>query len=142
MSVMIDNTEELLTVVRKLGIKVGSLDELTRLLTTINASYNPDAARQKTGKQIGVVVPCSMISAAGVATFFIVLAMSKGTEAGHIAGLALIWGACALVCMTAMIASALMTRRRPELSSSDNASPLPASYPQRGATGIVKELEI
>ena len=57
MSLLIENTEELLTVVKKLNLKVASVDELRHLLAEINANYNPEAARQKTGKLVGVAVP-------------------------------------------------------------------------------------
>ena len=68
---MIESTEELLTLLKKMDLKVHSVDELRQLLATINANYNPDAARQKTGKLIGTTVPGFMAGAAAFASFMI-----------------------------------------------------------------------
>jgi hypothetical protein len=141
MSVMIDDTEELLTVLKKLDVKVNSVDELHHLLTTINSSYDPEAARQKTARQIGVAVPCAAAGAAALASF-ILLAQAQGLSAASVAIMAVVWGAFALVSMAAVIASAIMLGRPRNPRNMDNPPSRSQSHPERGATGIVKELEI
>jgi hypothetical protein len=138
MSVMIESPEELLTVLKKLNLKVTSVDELRQLLATINAHYNPEAARQKTGKLVGVAVPSGIATAAGITSFFLVGAGQSSNAT--VGGLALIWGACALVSTAAVLASAIMTGfRRGNRTSPDG--PSNSRYePREGLTGITKEL--
>jgi hypothetical protein len=136
MSLLIENTDELLTVVKKLNLKVASVDELRHLLAEINANYNPEAARQKTGKLIGVTVP-SALAAAAAGTSFFVVATGNGMTPYHVAALALIWGACAFVSFGAVLASAIMTSTR------RGGRVAPESTPDRRnlfAEGITKEL--
>ncbi|HTU20058.1 MAG TPA: hypothetical protein VMG10_18480 [Gemmataceae bacterium] len=145
MSILIDNTDELLTVLKKLNIKVASVDELRQLLATINASYNPEAARQKTGKLIGVTVPSSMATAAGVTSFFLLEMgqgmMGQGMTSYHVGGLALIWGATALVSTAAVIASAIMTSlRRGNRIGPENTPEHQHRLVEGIATGITNEL--
>ena len=140
MSVMIDNTEELLTVLKKLDVKINSVEELHHLLTTINASYDPETARQKTARQVGVAVPCSAAGAAALTSFFLVL-QGTVTTAG-VAVMAVAWGAFALVSVAAVIASAIMLGKSPSPRRMDNPPPRSQNHSERGATGIVKELEI
>src|SRR5579875_1972553 len=120
MNVMIESPDDLLTLLKKMDLKVTSIDELRQLLATINAHYNPDIARQKTGRLIGTTVPGYMAAAAAFATFCT-------ASIGGVGSLALIWGAVALVSTAAVISAAIMTgiRRRPLL---DHSSARSASY--------------
>jgi hypothetical protein len=142
MSLLIENTEELLTVVKKLNLKVANVDELRHLLAEINANYNPEAARLKTAKLIGVAVPSAMASAAAFISLFLVLEAHGGNMTPyHVGALALIWGACAVVSTAAVIASAILSgscRRNASapLSASDQRNMLG----ERIMTGITKEL--
>ena len=134
MSVVIDNTEDLMKLLLRLNLKVSSVDELRQLLMTINANYNPDAGRQKIGKLIGTTVPGYMAGAGVAATFF-----TAGTGVG---GLALIWGAVALVSTAAVISAAIIT-------SIGRSRTLPDSPPNRSVsregpivTHITKDLSL
>jgi hypothetical protein len=106
MSVVIDNTEDLLALLKKLGVKVTSVDEVRQLLTTVNANYNPQAARLRTAKLVALGVPCGLGGMAAVVSLFLTFA-SQGELAGHyfVGALAIIWGSCALVSVTALIFS-------------------------------------
>lgn len=142
MSLLIENTEELLTVVKKLNLKVASVDELRHLLAEINANYNPEAARLKTGKLIGVAVPSAMASAAGVTSLFLVMeAHGGGITPYHVGALALIWGACAVVSTAAVIASAILSGgRRSGAFAPPSASDQRNRIGERIGTGITREL--
>jgi hypothetical protein len=141
MSLLIENTEELLTVVKKLNLKVASVDELRHLLAEINANYNPEAARQKTGKLIGVTVPSALATAAAVTSFFLLGTGHGGVTPYHVGALALIWGACALVSGAAVIACAIMTSIRRGGRTSPESAPDHRNRLGEGImTGITTEL--
>jgi len=141
MSVLIDNTEDLLTVLKKLDVKVHSVDQLHHLLTTINASYDPESARQKTARLVGMTVPGCMAGAATV-TSCVIVAQGHEVTSASVVGLALAWGACALVSVAALMASAIMLGTRRGQVRVDNPPSRPAAYREQGSSGIVKELEI
>jgi hypothetical protein len=141
MSVLIDNTEDLLTLVKKLDLKVNSVEELEYLLTMINSGYDPETARQKTARLVGVAVPCSMAGAAALTSFFLLMP-GQAVNANGVAVLAVAWGACALVSVAAVITSAIMLGRRHEQVQPDQSPQRPKNHREPGATGIVKELEI
>jgi hypothetical protein len=124
MSVMIESTEELLALLKKMDLKVHSVDELRQLLASINASYNPEAARQKTGRQIGTVVPGVMAGAAAFASFML---LGAGLGSFTIGGLAVIWGPVAIVSTAAVISGAVM-------SSVHRGRTMPDNPPNRAAT--------
>ncbi|HEY7311028.1 MAG TPA: hypothetical protein VH643_16810 [Gemmataceae bacterium] len=127
MSVVIDNTDDLLALTRKLGVKVTSVDEVRQLLTTVNANYNPHAARLRTAKLVALGVPCGLGGMAAVVSLFLTFA-SQGGLAGHyfVGALALVWGSFALVSVTALIFSfALLLGRQARV---------PADAPPAGKT--------
>ncbi len=144
MSVMIESTDELLTVLKKLNLKVASMDELRHLLATINAHYNPETARQKTGRLVGVTVPCVMAGAAAVTSFSVLGPQGGGnlTSNSQVAALALAWGACALVSTAALLASFLMTSVRRGRTTADNPPERPAFPQEPAVTGITKQLSL
>jgi hypothetical protein len=126
MSDVIDNTEELLRLVKKLGVKVGSVEELSRLLTAVNASYNPDAARVKAAKTVGVAVPCATVGVVGVCSFFLLANAAEMPVAAHpMAALAVMWGVTGLVCLASLIFSLILLRHR-------RVNVTPARQPERG----------
>jgi hypothetical protein len=139
MSVMIESTEELLTLLKKMDLKVTSVDELRQLLATINANYNPDAARQKTGKLIGTAVPGAMAVAAAFASFML---LAGPGSVNAIGGLAVIWGAVALVSTAAVIASAILTGARRGRAMPDYSPDRPASRSEPVVTHITKDLSV
>lgn len=137
MSMMIESTEELLALLKKMDLKVTSVEELQHLLATINANYNPDAARQKTGKLLGITVPGYMAGAAAFASFML---LGGGVSPFTVGALGVIWGSAAIVSTAAVISSAVLigVRRGHPLPSSLSAQP-----PSRGEpliTNIIKEL--
>ncbi len=137
MSVMIESTDELLTLLKKMDLKVHSVEELRHLLTSINASYNPDAARQKTGKLISTTVPGFMAGAAAFASFML---LGSGVGSSTIGGLAVIWGPVALVSTVAVIAGAVMASIRRGHTMPDNPPERPASRGEPVVTHITRDL--
>ena len=137
MSVMIESTEELLALLKKVDLKVKSVDELRELLATINASYDAEAARQKTGKLIGTAVPGAMAGAAAFASFMLLGGPSSMYTTGS---LAVIWGSVALVCTAAVISAAIMTSVRRGRTMPDKSPDLPASRGEPVVTHITREL--
>ena len=139
MSVMIESTDELLTLLKKTDLKVKSVDELRQLLASINASYDPDAARQKTGKLIAVAVPGFLAGAAAFASFM--LFGSPSSSSAHATGsLAVIWGPVALASTAAVIAGAVLAGGRRGRATPDTAPDRPASRGEPVVTNIIKEL--
>lgn len=141
MSLLIDSTEDLLAIVKKLNLKVSSVDEMRQLLATINANYNPEAARQKTGKLIGVTVPGYMAIAAAVTSAFLLGSGKEEITRFHVGILAMVWSACALVSTTAVLASAIMTSiRRGDQTSPETIPARRSVFDERRGTGITNEL--
>ncbi len=137
MSMMIESTDELLTLLKKMDLKVHSVEELRHLLTSINASYNPDAARQKTGKLISTTVPGFMAGAAAFTSFML---LGSGVGSSTIGGLAVIWGPVALVSTAAVIAGAVMASSRRGQTIPDNPPERPASRGEPVVTHITRDL--
>ncbi|HEY7330534.1 MAG TPA: hypothetical protein VH592_23035 [Gemmataceae bacterium] len=143
MSLMIESTDELLQLLKKMDLKVRSVDELYQLLASINANYNPDAARQKTAKLIGTAVPGAMAAAAAFATFF--LLGSNNTVSAlpfTVGGLAVVWGAVAVVSTAAVICASIMTRGRRGQMMQENPSGRPVSRGEPMMTHITKDLSV
>jgi hypothetical protein len=144
MSMMIESTEELLVLLKKTDLKVHSVDELRQLLATINANYNPEAARQKTGKLIGVAVPGIMAGAAAFGTFFLLGAAAGNSRlefTSYTVGcLSVIWGAVAFVSTPAVIAGAIMSSIRRGRPTPDNPYDRPVSRSAPVVTHITREL--
>jgi hypothetical protein len=134
MSMMIESTEELLVLLKKMDLKVHSVDELRQLLATINANYNPEAARQKTGKLIGITVPGYMAGSAAFASFIL------GSTAMTIGGLAVVWGAVAVVSTAAVISAAIMTSIRRGQTMPNALLDRPVSRSEPVVTHITREL--
>jgi hypothetical protein len=131
MSLLIDDPDDLLKLLRKLDLKVTSVEELNHLLATLNAHHNPVAAQQKAGKLIGLMVPSVTAGAAVMASIFLVAPPSEG-RIPHLDGaLALIWGCSAMVSVVALAFSFLMTRVR--------GGPAPADKPPAGKAAIFDE---
>jgi len=109
MSMMIETTEELLALLKKLNMQVSSVDELRSLLATINANYNPQAARMRTAKLVAVSVPCALGGIAGLVSLYLTTTAPDMLSGSYFVGaLALVWGSCALVSVMALIFSFLL----------------------------------
>lgn len=137
MSMMIESTDELLTLLKKMNLKVASVDELRQLLATINANYNPDAARQKTGKLLSTTVPGFMAGAGAFVSFFLV---GPGMTPSTVGGLALVWGAVAVVSTAAVIAGAILTNGRRGRTSLEGTPDRKSMFGEELLTGIRKDL--
>jgi hypothetical protein len=133
MSLNIDNLDDLRALIRKLDIKVKDVEELKGLLTTINAQYNPDAARAKVAKLMTVVTAAVSLGVAGMGTFITMAEVSKpgngGIQPGHVAILAIVWGVAALVtcCVSAMAWLMLRQVRSPARLPGDTPNTLPVA---------------
>lgn len=114
MSLMIESMDELFVLLGKLGLKVTNVEELRDLLTMINAQYNPEAARVRLAKQVGVTVPCGLGIVAGIVTG--ILTTSAGNSvlvSPHLLGaLAWIWGAVGVVSVSALFSGLMLGLRR------------------------------
>ena len=99
MSVQIESIDELKALVKRLGIKVESVEQLRDLLTTVNSQYDPEAARIRALKLTGVITAAVGLGAAGMVSFFLVAPKkdSDGIDALTIAALGIIWGVAGLV---------------------------------------------
>jgi hypothetical protein len=143
MSVVIDNTEDLLALLKKLNLKIANVEELRSLLVTINANYNPEAARLKLAKLIGVGVPCTACGIAGVVSFFLIPASNSGQIGSHVAAImAVLWGVTALVSVSALLVSFIMScLRRGQRTLPDQAPSArqPSAF-DRALTGITDQL--
>ena len=144
MSVVINNTDDLLKLLRKLGVKVTSVDEVRQLLTTVNANYNPQAARLRTAKLVALGVPCGLGGMASVLSLFLTFA-SQGTLAGDyfVGALALVWGCWALVSVTALIFSfSLLLGRQARVPADAPPAGKKARIDEPLVTAITPELSL
>jgi hypothetical protein len=124
MSVVIDNTDDLLELLKKLNLKIESVDELRHLLTVVNTAYNPEAARARIAKLVGLVVP---IVLGGIAGFVSMILISEVRALGphYVGALSLVWGVCGLVSLAALLFSFILLARR-------GAPRVPADNPPAG----------
>src|SRR5262245_35724179 len=113
MSFEINDVGELEKLLKKLDLKVQSLDELKSLLATVQRPKDHESARLDTIKQIGVTVPCTAAGVAGAVSFFLIL-FGAGMLGfvGIVASLGAIWTAVAIISVAAIVASALLLRRQ------------------------------
>jgi hypothetical protein len=114
MSLVIESLDDLRTFLKHTGVKVSTVEEMKALMAAINANYNPDAARLRVARLLGLVVPGVTTGVAGF-TSFIIVGGHGGLRYEGLAALCVIWGVVALVSMAAVLASAVMARggRRP-----------------------------
>ncbi len=126
MSLVIDNLDDLRTFLKHTGIKVSNVEEMKALLAGINDNYNPDAARLRIARLLGLTVPSVTTGVAGLTSFFIVGGGPGGLRHEGLAALCVIWGVVALVSMAAVISSAIMARggRRPTQAPGAPSQPL------------------
>jgi len=65
-----DNLQEVRRLVKQLGIKVETVDDLQRVLVAVNSNYNPDSLRVKTIRTISTTAISVSMGAAGIVSFF------------------------------------------------------------------------
>jgi hypothetical protein len=141
MSVSIETTEDLLTLLKKLKVTVANVEDLRGLLASINASYNPQAARVRTAKLVALSVPCGLGAIAG---FVSMLLTTASLDAAYFVGaLALVWGSCALVSVTALVFSFTLLLGRQARSTGDMASASkPSALEERITTELRHDLSV
>ena len=127
MSLVIDNLEDLRTFLKHTGVKVTNVEEMKALMAAINANYNPDAARLRVARLMGLIVPSVTTGVAGLTSIFIVGGGGPGgLRHEGLAALCVMWGVVALVSLAAVLASAIMARggRRPTQTAGAPSQPL------------------
>jgi hypothetical protein len=132
MSLQIESLDELKALLKASGLKVNSLEELQNLLAAINANYNPDAARIRVAKLLGVAVPGSLAAAAGVVSVTLaVFSQGLARGAGYaLAALAVMWGVCGVVSIVAIsLSAALLGSKRNRPAEGTPAPSRPAALP-------------
>jgi hypothetical protein len=140
---MIETTDELRDLLKKLNLKVSSVAELRHLLTTINANYNPQAARLRTAKLVAIGVPCGLGGMATAVSLFLMMVHRPLSDEAFLGALALVWGCCALVSVTALIFSfALLLGRKARVPAEAPAFGKAATMDERLATGITPDLSL
>ncbi len=143
MSVAIETTEELLTLLKKLGVKVTSVDELRSLLLMINANYNPQAARLRTAKLVAISVPCTLGPIAGLVSGVLAESGRSAVVGPYFVGaLAVIWGACALVSAMALIFSLTLIGRSSRAAEDKPPLSNPAVVDERVIAALGRDLSV
>ncbi len=66
----VDNLHDVRRLVKQLGIKVETVDDLHRVLAAVNSSYNPDAVRVATIRVICTTAISVSMGSAGIVSFF------------------------------------------------------------------------
>lgn len=142
MSVTIETTEELLTLLKKLKVTITNAEELRSLLTTINATYNPQAARIRTAKSVAIWVPCILGAIAGLVSMQ--LTTPSVLDGSYFVGaLALVWGSCALVSVMALIFSfPLLFGRQTRPSVDVPAANKGSAFEERITTALRHDLSV
>lgn len=144
MSVCIETAEELQTLLRKLGVRVSSVEELHNLLASLNAQYNPQAARIRTAKLVAITVPCSLGGIAGGTSMLLALfAHGLWTSPYLVAALAVIWGCVALVSVMALIFGlAVLFGRQTQVGAERPSAKKPSAVEDRVMTAITSDLSV
>jgi hypothetical protein len=111
MSVQIEDLDDLKSLLKACKLSVGDIEELKSLLAAINANYNPDAARVKVAKRLGIVVPCVAFGIAGGLSYF--LTSGENINSSFlVAAFAVLWGVTGLVSMIATIFTGIILLSR------------------------------
>jgi hypothetical protein len=129
-SLHIESLDELRELLKKLNLKVSSVHELRALLLTVNATYNPVAARTRAARLIGVVTPCIALGVGGLVSLLMVTGALKpsGGEVPErmslvVIGVAVVLGIAALVSTVAVVGSLLFLYRRQGAGRADAVVP-------------------
>jgi hypothetical protein len=116
MSMPIDSIDDLKAVLKACKLNIANVDDLQGLLRTINATYNPDAARVKAAKTLAAVVPSfAFVSAVAVSYFVVAWGASAGLiDRFAVGALGIVWGVAGLASVVATVFGGvlLLTRRR------------------------------
>src|SRR5262245_36749577 len=114
MSLQIESVEELKNLLKASKLSLNNVEEMKDLIVSINASYNPDAARVRVAKLLGVVVPAVAFGVAGGVSFFVVPTLRDLPAGLLVAILGILWGVAGLVSLVTVSCSlAFLCLRRP-----------------------------
>ncbi len=143
MSVDIENLDDLKALLKASKLNINDVEDLQRLLSAINANYNPDAARVKVAKRIGVVVPCvALVMAAGVSCFVVWGGGLSEKSPWALASLAVMWGVAGVVTILCTIFSSLtLMVRKPaaEARPAARPGPLASAFNDRATNVMLPE---
>src|SRR3954470_14106785 len=118
MPVPVDDLQDVRRLVKQLGLKVTTIDDLQRLLAAINTGYNPDALRVKTIRSISTTAISASMGAAGVVSFIALASMgeskfSSSWGASLIAVLAIMWVMAGAISLAAVLLSVRWLKQAP-----------------------------
>jgi hypothetical protein len=150
MSLHVESLDDLRELLKKLHLKVNSVEELRALLVTINATYNPEAARTRAAKLIGIITPCVALGVGGLLSLLLITGSLKpsGGQVPErmnlvVVGLGITLGIAALTSMVAVVGSLLFLYRRPAARRVDAVVPplspfveVPPQDVARGSVGL------
>src|SRR5262245_60035005 len=106
MSLPIESVEELKNLLKASKLSLDSVEEMKDLIVSINANYNPDAARIRAAKLVGVVVPSVALGAAGLLSFSVLPLAKQNLHPGIlVAMLGILWGVAGVVSIVAVACS-------------------------------------
>jgi hypothetical protein len=133
MSYNIDSLDELQNLVKRLGVKVETVDDLRRLLATINAPYDAEMARQKTLRLIGTLVACIGWPVGGLVSLF-ALAPNAREAPNHYSFLAVavVWATVVLMSLVGLFLVLWALRGTRNTTTATTGSQAPAAG---GTTG-------
>lgn len=111
----IEDVQDVRRLVKQLGIKVETVEDLERVLMALNSSYNPDANRVKTIRAISTTAISVSLSAAGIVSFFALANpnMAQLTAMGFplFAALIVMWAMAGAVSLLAVFLGLLWLRQ-------------------------------
>ncbi len=118
----IEDIKDIRRLVKQLGIKVESVEDLQRVLTALQASYNPDAIRVKTIRTICTTAISTSMGAAGFVSFFALVFLSDNRISSSWlwpVGIALIimWAMAGAVSLAAVFVGLLWLKHQPNRST-------------------------
>jgi hypothetical protein len=140
MSLQIEDLDDLKALLKACKLTLNNVDDVKGLLASINANYDPDAARVRAAKRLALVVPCT---GAGVAGAVSLLLISQWSNLGlyHFLTLTVLWGTWGLVSIVATLFAGivLLTRRRARVAAGGGPPAPPALGNGPYSTGITAE---
>jgi len=118
MPVPIDDLQDVRRLVRQLGIKVGTVEDLHQVLAALSTSYNPDAIRVKAIRNICTTAISLSMGAAGLVSFFALVTMSETRLLSEwfwplMTVLIVMWGVAGAISLTALLIGLLWLRQAP-----------------------------
>jgi hypothetical protein len=111
MGLEINDINDLQKLLKRIDLKVQSIEELKALLAVVQQPRDPVTAQVETIKKIGHEVPTAVACTGGVVSFLLVFFGSGFGPVAMVGALAIIWGAVALICVPAILSSMILLGR-------------------------------